>query len=61
MLDDIAFLIYIFVAKFSQIWYLIFFLYNVPYLLDLCSRNTIIFLPKYKDKTLGIVPHCGII
>ena len=33
----------------------------VPYLLDLCPRGTIIFLPKNKDKTLQIVPHCGII
>ena len=34
---------------------------HIPYLLDLCRRVTIIFWSKIKDKTLQIVPHCGII
>ena len=31
------------------------------YLLELCRRDTIIIWQKIKDKTLQIVPHCGII
>jgi len=33
----------------------------MTYLLNLCRSDTIIFLSRNKDKTLQIVPHCGII
>jgi len=36
-------------------------IHELPYLLELWPRGTIIFLPKNKDKTLQIVPHCDII